>query len=176
MKTSKKDMKKKSVAVKKPKAKTATKKSAKKPAAKPAKSVTKPKSKATVKMTGKSDGKTDIVITKKTVDSTTAWAQKRGLKQIVIWGPEAVRDKVRTAAERAGMAMSAWILEAVDAKLREKAPKSPKVSAAAAKKKTSKPVKKAKAKADTPADVVADDIPDDYADVIAADVQPDDAE
>lgn len=73
------------------------------------KSVTKPKVVAAVSATS--------VGGKKTVDSTTAWAIRRNLKQIVIWGPEAVRDAIRTAADRAGMKMSTWILAAVDAKL-----------------------------------------------------------
>ena len=99
-----KDKTKKTKAVTKKPAKAAVKKTAKK---KPAvKAATKPKVAAT-------DRPADW-----TPDSTTAWAQKRGLKQIVIWGPESVRDKVRVASKRDGVPMSTWILDAIDARLR----------------------------------------------------------
>jgi len=96
--------------------KKVAKKSTKKPAA--AKSVSKPKLQ---KAGSRSVTKPKVTVADRpadwTPDSTTAWAQKRGLKQIVIWGPETVRDKVRTASKRDGVPMSTWILDAIDARL-----------------------------------------------------------
>lgn len=123
------------------------KKAAKAPKKKAAKSrptakrkITPEAAKSTAKL--KTMDKTD-----KVVDSTTAWAQKRGLKQIVIWGPEKTRDAIRTAADRAGVKMSTWILEAISARLSGKKAATTTTAASKPSKKAAKPkpVKAAKA-------------------------------
>lgn len=139
-------MKDKKKAVKAPAKKTAAKKPAKsaksvrssKLKTKPAKpGATKPKQKIKPEAT-----KSTAKLQSSTVDSTTAWAQKRGLKQIVIWGPEETRDAIRTAAEKAGVKMSTWILEAIASRL---SAKTNGTAAASSPKKSAKKLPKVKA-------------------------------
>lgn len=117
-------------------------KTKKKPTAAKTKVKAKPKSasKPATKKSSKKVAEKKADTSGKTVDSTTAWAQKRGLKQIVIWGPEATRDKIRVAADKAAVKMSTWILAAVAEKLGVRIGAPPK----SAKKEAVKPVKPVK--------------------------------